>query len=245
MNTVLFDLDGTVLPMDMKEFLDTYIKLLKDYVASSGYDGEAVIKSVWAGFYAVVKNDGMLTNEELFWKVFMETIKETYPDADNKFKRKMEKTCNKFYSSTFSMVRYITKPSQDCFDAIMMLKEKGYNLVLATAPVFPQVATYERLSWTGLRPEDFSYITTYENCCYTKPNLKYYEHLLKVIDKDPGDCLMVGNDVKEDMCASELGIDVFLLDEYILNDDNLSIEPYKSGNWSLFKEYVSNLPVIN
>ena len=245
MNTILFDLDGTVLPMDMDEFIKTYISLLRDYCVSADYDGDAVVKSIWAGFAAVKKNDGMITNEELFWKVFMDSIKETYPDADQKFKRKMEKVCTKFYQSSFSVVRFITRPSQDCYDAVKMLQEKGYNLVLATAPVFPQVATYERLSWTGLKPEDFSYITTYENCCYTKPDLKYYEHLLKVIDKDPGDCLMVGNDVDEDMCAAELGIDVFLLDEFVLNKNNKVTDHFKSGNWSLFKEYASNLPKLN
>ena len=42
MNTVLFDLDGTLLPMDMKEFTDTYMLLLKSHLESAGYEADAV-----------------------------------------------------------------------------------------------------------------------------------------------------------------------------------------------------------
>ena len=88
-------------------------------------------------------------------------------------------------------------------------------------------------------------MTSYENSCFTKPNPEYYKYLLKVLDKDPEDCLMVGNDVKEDMCAKKLGIDVFLMDGYVINDIETDISDFKRGNWNVFKEYVSNLPSIN
>jgi hypothetical protein len=56
---------------------------------------------------------------------------------------------------------------------------------------------------------------------------------------------MVGNDVKEDMYAAELGINVFLIEGYTLNPDNDDTSMYKSGNWKLFKEYVNDLPKLN
>ena len=50
MNTVLFDLDGTLLPMDMKEFTDTYILLLKNRLETAGYDAKKIIAALWADF---------------------------------------------------------------------------------------------------------------------------------------------------------------------------------------------------
>lgn len=47
MNTVLFDLDGTLLPMDMKEFTDTYMLLLKSHLESAGYEAEKIIAGIW------------------------------------------------------------------------------------------------------------------------------------------------------------------------------------------------------
>jgi HAD superfamily hydrolase (TIGR01549 family) len=245
MNTVLFDLDGTLLPMDMKEFTDTYILLLKNRLISAGYDADKIIAGIWVGQKAMVANEGMITNEECFWKAFETFLTKGEGKLDRKFKRKLEKEIIKFYKEDFAVARYITHPSDVIADSIDILKQKGYQLVVATNPIFPEVATMERLLWTGVNPEKFSLITTYENSCYSKPNLNYYKFLLKTLDKDPEDCLMVGNDVHEDMCARQLGIDVFLIDEYMINEFEEDTFDLKKGNWNVFKEYVSNLPNLN
>ena len=143
------------------------------------------------------------------------------------------------------MARYVTHPIDIVAECIDILKEKGYQLVVATNPVFPEIAVYERLGWAGLNPEDFSYITTYENSCFAKPNIDYYKFLLKMLDKDSEDCLMVGNDVHEDMVARNIGIDVFLIEGYVENQFNEDTFDIKKGNWNLFKEYISNLPNLN
>lgn len=244
MNTVLFDLDGTLLPMDMKEFIDTYIFLLGNRLTSSGYDSEKIIEALWVGQKAMVKNDGIITNEECFWKYFGAHYKKLDGTYDYKFKRKLEKELSKFYKEDFGVARFISHPSEAAYDAVKILKEKGYHLVLATNPIFPQVCTDERIAWAGLDKEDFDLVTTYENSCFSKPNLDYYRHILKTIDKDPEDCLMVGNDVEEDMCARKLGLDVFFINTYAINNVDEDISTLKQGNWNLFKEYVSNLPSV-
>ncbi len=42
----------------------------------------------------------------------------------------------------------------------------------------------------------------------------------------------------------KLGIDVFLMEGNIINDIDVDISELKRGNWNVFREYVSNLPVI-
>ena len=245
MNTVLFDLDGTMLPMDMKEFTDTYIFLLKNRLISAGYDADAIIAGIWVGMKAMVSNEGMITNDECFWKAFNTYITKGEGKPDLKFKRKLEKELTKFYKEDFGVARYVTHPNDVVAECIEILKNKGYQLVIATNPIFPEVATLERISWAGINAEDFSLITTYENSCYSKPNLKYYQFLLKTLDKDPEDCLMVGNDVHEDMCARQIGIDTFLIEDYVINEYNEDTFELKKGSWNLFKEYISNLPKLN
>ena len=150
----------------------------------------------------------------------------------------------KFYKSDFQVARFNTRPDSLVNECVALLKSKGYQIVVATNPLYPQVATYERLSWAGFEPDEFLHVTTYENSCFSKPNLNYYRHLLKTLDKDAEDCLMVGNDVDEDMCALEIGMDVFLLNECLINSKKKDISQYKKGNWKVFREYIDTLPNI-
>lgn len=64
---ILFDLDGTLLPMDQEIFVKTYFGLIAQKLAPYGYQPKELIEAVWAGTKAMVKNDGRKTNEEVFW----------------------------------------------------------------------------------------------------------------------------------------------------------------------------------
>ena len=71
-NTVLFDLDGTLLPMDQDAFMKIYFGGLAAKLAPRGYEPTALIKAIWTGTADMVKNDGKDTNERVFWKRFTE-----------------------------------------------------------------------------------------------------------------------------------------------------------------------------
>ena len=60
---ILFDLDGTLLPMDMDEFIKNYFGRLSKKLAPLGYDPQQLVKNIWTGTMAMVKNDGSRTNE--------------------------------------------------------------------------------------------------------------------------------------------------------------------------------------
>ena len=68
---VLFDLDGTLLPMDMDKFMKAYFKELCISLAKYGVPAEEIVKCVWAGTKAMVKNDGSCSNEKRFWDTFL------------------------------------------------------------------------------------------------------------------------------------------------------------------------------
>ncbi|MGX8699119.1 MAG: HAD family hydrolase, partial [bacterium] len=70
LKAVLFDLDGTLLPMDQEYFVEQYLLLLAKTVGYLGYEAKPLIRAVWAGTEAMFKNDGSCTNEAAFWRRF-------------------------------------------------------------------------------------------------------------------------------------------------------------------------------
>ncbi len=236
MNTIIFDLDGTLLPMDQDVFLETYFKALTTKMVPYGIDPKRLIKAVYAGINAMINNDGTMTNEMRFWKAFI--------NLEGEEVRKLEPVFMDFYENDFNQVKSATTTNQYATKVVQILQEKGYELVLATNPLFPRIATQNRIQWAGLKPEDFGWITTYENSSYCKPNLEYYNEVLKFIGKRPEECLMVGNNMEEDMIVSELGIDTYLLKDCLINRKNEDISTFRQGSFKEFYEYVMELPRI-
>ena len=68
---VLFDLDGTLLPMDQDVFVKAYFSGIAAKLAPFGYEPKALIDAIWAGTVKMIKNDGRITNEEAFWNCFI------------------------------------------------------------------------------------------------------------------------------------------------------------------------------
>ncbi|MBQ7955801.1 MAG: HAD family hydrolase [Lachnospiraceae bacterium] len=230
---VLFDLDGTLLPMDYDKFMHLYFKLLGTKLATLGYAPETVKDSVWKGVGAMVKNDGSCQNEEAFWNTFASI----YGEHVHKDKGELEI----FYQTEFSKVQEACGFHPGAKEVVETVKQKGLMAVLATNPLFPAVATKARMGWAGLSPEDFVYYTTYENSSYCKPNLKYYEMILEEIGVKPQECLMVGNDVQEDMIAEKLGMEVFLLTDCLINSKQQDISGYPKGGFAELLEYIRGL----
>ena len=72
--TVLFDMDGTLLPMDNDEFTKGYFKLLAAKLIPHGYNADELVAAVWKGMGAMVGNDGSRSNHDAFWEAFAEAL---------------------------------------------------------------------------------------------------------------------------------------------------------------------------
>lgn len=66
--TVLFDLDGTLLPMDQERFVRAYFGLLARTMAPLGYAPDRLLGVITDGIQAMVQNDGAATDEDVFWR---------------------------------------------------------------------------------------------------------------------------------------------------------------------------------
>lgn len=221
--TILFDLDGTLLPMDQSVFTNDYCSRLAKRIAPFGYDPKLVMKALWIGVKAMVENDGTCTNEERFWQAFCSILGNSI--------REYEDDLDDFYHTEFNEVAKVCGYTENSRKLIDMLKEQGFRIVLATNPFFPAIATENHIRWAGLTPEDFETYTTYEDYSFCKPNPKYYEELLARIGCKPEECLMVGNDVSDDMIAETLGMKVFLLTDCLINAEEKDINLYPHGGF--------------
>ena len=77
--TILYDLDGTLLPMDQDIFTKAYFKAVVKKMIPRGYDSEKLIKVIWEGTGGMVMNSGDAPNEESFWKIFFDR----YPERND------------------------------------------------------------------------------------------------------------------------------------------------------------------
>ena len=227
---VLFDLDGTLLPMDQEVFVKAYFKGIATKLAPYGYESETLIKKSWAGTGAMIKNRGPETNETAFWNFFKKVYGEEVI--------KDEPVFDSFYRNEFDNVKTVCEFNPLAEKTVKTLKSMGLRLILATNPIFPAVATESRVRWAGLGINDFEMYTTYENCCNCKPNPEYYGDILKKCSLNPQECLMVGNDVSDDTPAESLGIKVFLLTDCLINKEGKDISMYPQGDFNDLIKYI-------
>lgn len=231
--TILFDLDGTLLPMNQDVFLKAYLGGLAAKMAPHGYNPDILVKSIWKGTGAMVMNDGSTRNDEVFWNTFSAIYgKDTRVD---------EPIFEEFYRNEFQNVRLSCGFDPHAAEAVHAIKDMGYTVVLATNPLFPAIATQSRVKWAGLDPEDFALITTYENSYHCKPNPEYYREIMAKLGLKPEECMMVGNDAEEDMIAQNLGMKVFLLTDCLINKENKDISQYPHGSFPELLNYIRSL----
>ena len=230
---VLFDLDGTLLPLEQDYFIKCYFMAISKRLARHGYEPQKFISSLWQGVKAMVLNDGKSTNEEAFWNVFKEIYGENVRDDEPYFEA--------FYLENFDELKNLCGFNAKAKQTVDKIKSKGLRVALATNPVFPRIATQKRISWAGLDYTDFELCTTYENSKYSKPNLNYYKEILTKLNVKAEECLMIGNDVSDDMVVKNLNMKVFLLTDCLINTNNEDISVYPNCNFDDLIYYIDSL----
>ena len=235
---ILFDLDGTLLPMNQDEFVKFYMPMLAKTYISQGIEinPKSFVGAVWQGYEAMVKNDGGCTNREAFWRYLSPLIPVEQEAA--------ERIAEDFYSGPFNEVIASTRPTPLAAQVVKTAKEKGIKVYLATNPVFPRCATMNRIRWAGLDAADFEIITTYEDNCYCKPSLAYFQSILDRFKLLPQECLMVGNDVEEDLVIRELGVKTFLVTDTMENKKGLPVESEYTGSMEELAAFVKELEAV-
>ncbi len=233
MRDLLFDLDGTLLPMVQDEFANSYFMQLSKKFRGTGVDTDKLLKTIEKGLMGMVLNNGRNTNEEVFWQIFEREMKMKKVDIIDRF--------DEFYLNEFNEIITSTSPTGIAKEIIDIAKKKELRLFLATNPLFPRQATLNRIRWAGLNPEDFLDITTYENSHFCKPNVKYFQEIIRRNDIDLDSALMIGNDVNEDLSISSLGVKTFLVTDCLENKHELELTSDFQGTLRDLKTFIIEL----
>lgn len=236
LKTILFDLDGTLLPMDLDLFLAKYFGGLSKS-CSHIIEPQVLQKNLWAATEAMIRDSRPdKTNQEVFWEDFVPRFDLTEEELMPIFE--------KFYDNSFGELISCTNPTPLSREVCETLVAKGYQLVLATNPIFPDVATSQRMAWAGIKDIPWALVTTYENCHFCKPNPNYYREILERIGAKPEETLMVGNDTREDLVAGKLGIKTYLVTDYLINHGNSDYKTDFEGRLEDFVKFAKALPKV-
>ena len=230
---ILFDLDGTLLPMELEPFAKIYIAALAKELEPFGLTLESMFKPFWVATKAMMGNTTGKLNADVFW--------ETFSALTSVNREAVEPICDAFYSTGFQAARAATRENPLAKEAVRVAREKADKVVLATNPLFPMQGQATRLSWLGLAPEDFDLVTCYTSDRHCKPNPAYFADICTRLDLDPARCLMIGNDDREDMhCATAAGMSAYLVTDCRLPDKD---KPW-TGNMGTFAEMVRMLELL-
>jgi len=235
LDTILFDLDGTLLPFSEKEFVNFYFPGMAKKLHPLGVEAEKLVKGLWAGTKVMQENDGVRTNSEVFWEFF-----EPFMGLS---REELEPPMGDFYSNEFDGAKSVLKQQRNCAPMIAALKAKGYTVALATNPIFPINAVETRLNWVGLHVEDFALITSYETSRAAKPSTIYYEAILQQLGKKAEQCMMIGNNTVEDTAVMKMGIPVILVTDTPEGPADIP-EGAKTMSFVELQEYFNALPEI-
>lgn len=229
---ILFDLDGTLLPMDTDAFVQTYLKELAPRVAHI-IDPNVFMKALLAGTEAMIRNlEHHKTNEQVFEETFLSLIELKKED--------IWPTLDDFYTNVFPTFSYLCKPSPIAKQIVEEAVKQGYRVAVATNPVFPKVAINERLKWAEIADVPFEIVTVYEENTFTKPHREYYENLCERLNVNPEECIMVGNDKQEDMSASQIGMNTFLVEGFVIDRGQPQYEIDDHGTLEQLYEKLKN-----
>lgn len=233
MKAIFFDLDGTLLPLDEKLFVDIYFAELSKVFSEYNIESNKLVEAIWTATHEIIKNDGKRTNEEAFWEKFKSIIN---IDLSN-----VKEVLEKFYANEFfTKLKKCSTENNLAKVAVNLAKKNGRKVVLATNPVFP-VDALVRLKWTGLDIDDFDYVTHYSNSSFSKPNPKYYLDLCKKLDVEPKECLMIGNDERQDIfAASSAGMNCYLVTDYLYTYPECKVNCEKGS----FKDLIEKLKTL-
>jgi len=199
----LFDLDGTLIDVDMQQFVPTYLCRLAGRLAAYA-DPQRTVRTLHAAVMSMLDGtSGECSLEELLRTMLAEQLQLDWPDY--------QAGLAAFCREDLDELRPMVKPHPLARALVHSCLARGWRVALATNPIFPRAVIEARIAWGGLADLPFQPVTSYETSRHCKPQAGFFNDLLAELDLEPPACLMVGNDTLHDLAAARLGLPTCLL----------------------------------
>jgi FMN phosphatase YigB (HAD superfamily) len=206
---LLLDLDGTLLDIDMSFFLGPLVDEMHDFFSDvMGY--VRFRKGLFGGTEEIMSTprpDGE-TNRDGFFQAFEQITGLSPTEAEGRFE--------KFYATVFPALGAFTHPVEGGVEFVTRAAQSGYVMGLATNPIFPVSATLERVRWAGIDPRLFTLVPGLENMSSCKPSGRYFLEVASRMGCEPESCLMVGNDLEQDLPAADVGMGTYIVEGRVI-----------------------------
>ncbi len=206
---IFFDLDGTLLEVEMKKFIPAYLSTLSGYFEDK-VDRRTFAQVLTATTFALLRSDdGSRTNEEML----IEAVGVYLGINRTQFEQRLAA----FFQEGMAQLAELVTALPMAREILACCFARDLKVVVATNPVFPRPLVDARLHWGNLHDFPFDLVTSYENSRYCKPNVRYFQDLLEQFGLQPHQCVMVGNDTEHDLAARQAGIPTFLADTWLID----------------------------
>lgn len=199
---LLLDMDGTLIDIEFGEFMREYMERAIKRFADT-HPAEVLSKQLVASTLKMVQSQDP---ERHILDAFIDDF---FPKLGLP-KEEVERF-NTFYQSEYRELGHLARAMPGARELIEAALAKGLKVVVATAPLFPEMAIRERLRWGGLDGYPFALVTAADNMHFAKPSAKYYEEICERIGLSPAECLMIGDELQMDGAAAKIGIRTLLV----------------------------------
>lgn len=206
MRGILFDLDGTLLDIDLRTFLARYFDALSGAIGSLAWDATRLadpMQAVGSATDAMMRPHPGSTNREVFNAEFERMTSVDLAEHQDVFDR--------FYAEEFPRLGDGYGPMPGARAAVQTALELGLKVAVATNPIFPRAAIEHRIAWAGLGDVEFAAVTSYEWMRACKPHGAYFRQTADALGLDPAMCLMVGDDPALDLPAADTGMRTYFV----------------------------------
>jgi FMN phosphatase YigB (HAD superfamily) len=219
---VLFDLDGTLIDVNMKRFVPDYLRLLIKNMGGQVNSKHAtqVLHQAVAAMFANL--DASSTLE----MILLEVLQNELGMSPQVFQASLER----FFNHDLASLRFMVSVHPLARQLIETSHASGWQLVLATNPIFPRKVIDARLAWAGLGDCVFHHVTDYETSHFCKPSPLYFAEILERLQLRADECLMIGNDSLHDMAAGQVGMQTCLLTPWRVRRSGLQYEADWQGD---------------
>jgi len=201
LKAVLFDLDNTLILFDEQKYFKSYVTQLAaafaDIIPFEKFHHHLIFAS-----QELLKNNGEMSNADYYMNAFTQGLEFSRAELWQRFLN--------FYATEYDQFQALVTVAPGVAELFRHLAAVGLKVVIASNPMFPLSIQEKRLSWANLENYPFALITHIENMTFCKPRLEYYQQICEIIETDPADCLMVGNDPVNDIIVTRLGMKTFL-----------------------------------